>query len=215
MKHRRISTSAADQRLMICNSYERPHQLWMEMLRERTARGRIALFLEWWNVCDAPWAYRGVFTKLLREALKEVALRGMLPKDDRDWFDGLPELIPIYRGGDIARERGLSWTTDENVARGFARGKRCINTFPTLLSAVIPKRHVFAVISGRNEHEIVVDYRRLRQLKELPCESLRAAVYRQMLEADLPPDNPVLVAYAGRAKRDPLFRLALLATGGG
>jgi hypothetical protein len=44
----------------------------------------------------------------------------------------------------------------------FAKGKRCINLAPTLVSAQIPKRHVLACFVSRDEREIVPDYGRLR-----------------------------------------------------
>jgi len=66
--------------------------------------------------------------------------------------------------------RGLSWTTDLEVARGFAAGKRGVNRHPTLASAVIPKEHVLALFLSRQEQEVIVDPRRLRQLKTQPLE---------------------------------------------
>jgi hypothetical protein len=54
-----------------------------------------------------------------------------------------------------------------------ATGKRCINRHPTLVSACIPKEHVFAVFIDREEHEIVADYRRLRRVKIEPAPAQR------------------------------------------
>jgi hypothetical protein len=62
----------------------------------------------------------------------------------------------------------MSWTTDRSVAEGFAKGKRCVNRAPTLVRAEIPKIHIFAVFCDRSEHEIVLDYKRLRKLQRLP-----------------------------------------------
>jgi hypothetical protein len=88
-----------------------------------------------------------------------------LAAEERTWFEGQGALIPIFRGCERGRERGLYWTIDPAVARGFAAGKRCINRNPTLASAYIPREHVFGVFISRKESEIVVDYRRLRRLK--------------------------------------------------
>jgi hypothetical protein len=71
---------------------------------------------------------------------------------------------PVYRGCERGRERGLHWTTDRAVAEKFAGGRRCINPHPTLVQALIPKRHILAVFVNREENEIVVDPRRLRKL---------------------------------------------------
>jgi hypothetical protein len=97
----------------------------------------------------------------------ENQLRRLRPAA-RAWFDTLPPMITVYRGSQRGRERGLSWTTDCTVAEGFAQVKRCINSEPTLCTAQIPKRHVFAVFLDRNEREIVLDPRRLRRLQVEP-----------------------------------------------
>jgi hypothetical protein len=80
--------------------------------------------------------------------------------------------IAIYRGCQRGRERGLSWTTDIKVAEGFAAGKRCINSMPTLVTAVIPKAYVFGVFIERKENEITIDPRRFRRLQaKAPAEA--------------------------------------------
>jgi hypothetical protein len=91
-----------------------------------------------------------------------------LPPAARAFYEALPDPVPICRGCDQGRERGLHWTTSRAVAEGFATGKRCLNAHPTLASAEIPKRHVIAVFVCRDENEVVVDPRRLRKLKSEP-----------------------------------------------
>jgi hypothetical protein len=54
------------------------------------------------------------------------------------------------------------------IAEGFALGKRCSNSTPTLVSAEIPKQHIFAVFTGRKESEIVLDPRWLQCLQRVP-----------------------------------------------
>jgi hypothetical protein len=76
--------------------------------------------------------------------------------------------VPIWRGSERGHERGLSWTTDRAVAEKFARGMRCVNKYPRLVSAEIPKQHIFAVYQSREESELVVDPGRLRKLHAQP-----------------------------------------------
>jgi hypothetical protein len=167
----------ADDRLAWCNSCTRTGQLVLEMSAELSARKRVRLFLDWACLSDAPWWNRSWFSSLLREALKEVRLIDLLDEPERAWFESLGDEIAIYRGCEKGRERGMHWTTDINVAKGFAIGVRCRNRHPTLVSAVIPKQHVLALFLGRRETEIVVDYRRLRRLRieELPLPKAEAA----------------------------------------
>jgi hypothetical protein len=91
-------------------------------------------------------------------------MAGLLTPDARSFFEGLPALIPVWRGCEAGRERGISWTTDRKVARRFAIGQRCVNKTPTLVSAKIPRQHIFGVFVDRNEKEIVLNPRRLRSL---------------------------------------------------
>jgi len=164
----------ADKRLAECTSYKRAGQLVLEMVWERGAPlKQVALFLEWGNVGDAPFQCRKALADILREALKQVRLADVLKEPEQTWFESLGVEIPIYRGCEKGRERGLHWTVDLAVARGFATGKRCINRHPTLVSACIPKEQVFAVFIDREEHEIVADYRRLRRVKIEPAPALR------------------------------------------
>jgi hypothetical protein len=153
--------------LQLCNSYQRTEVLFYEMVREPDDRNRMSLFLTHWCDCDAPWEWRSYFAGQLRQTLTRVSLADCLEHDELDWFNSLPAEIEIYRGCQRGRERGLSWTTDLNVAEGFARGKRCINSAPTLMSATIPKQHLFGVFAGRSESEIAVDLRRLRRLHRM------------------------------------------------
>jgi len=137
------------------------------MFSEKDHHIRMALFLRYWSICDAPWPWRSLLADVLRYTLMHVSLTECLSEEARALLDSLPPEIGIYRGCQKSRERGLSWTCDIKVAEGFAKGKRCCNSIPTLVSAVIPKQHVFGVFTNRNESEIVVDYRRLRRLRRL------------------------------------------------
>jgi len=159
--------SLSEKRLMHCNSYDRTRELFYAMVRARTPKERVRLFLEWGNVCDDPWACRSYLAGKLRDALRDVRLRDLLPTPERAWFDALGQLVFVYRGCERGRERGLSWTTDLEVATRFARGQRVFNTRPTLVSAYIPKVHVLGVFLNRSESEVVVDPRRLRRLTAL------------------------------------------------
>jgi hypothetical protein len=128
----------------------------------------VQIFLEWGNMCDAPWPYRSTLANDLRRALAEVTLIELLQAAERTFYVGLPDLVPVWRGCERGRERGLSWRTDRPIAEGFARGKRCANKYPTLACAEIPKQHIFGVFLRRQESELALDPRRLRRLRKKP-----------------------------------------------
>jgi hypothetical protein len=134
---------------------------------------RMQIFLEIGNMCDAPWPYRSRIAEDLRAALAKVPLVGLLSPAARSFYEALPDLVPIWRGREAGRERGLHWTIRRALAEDFARGKRCWNRNPTLVSAEIPKQHILAVFVSRDEDEIVVDPRRLRNVRKETVQPFR------------------------------------------
>jgi hypothetical protein len=159
-----------------CSSYERTDRLgWIMVgaspspseLLERSRRC-LRIFLEWGNMCDAPWPWRSVFARALRAACSQIDLAEVLQPEARGWLLAAPPLVSVFRGCDRGRERGLSWTLDRSIAEGFAHGKRCSNTEPTLVAACIPKAHILGVFLTRDEAEIVLDPRRLRKVRIEP-----------------------------------------------
>jgi hypothetical protein len=123
-------------------------------------------FHEWWNLCDDTWIWRADLLRRLRRHHAREPGPHYLSGDDRTCFDGLPDCLEVYRGCSKARIRGLSWTTDRDVAASFAVGHRGIRVpEPVIASAVIPKHAIFAAITARGEGEIVIDPQALRCLK--------------------------------------------------
>jgi hypothetical protein len=159
------SNAGAEERLLLCSSYQRPGVLLLEMIKEPMPANRLKLFLDYWTVCDAPWPHCAGFKRELRAALAQVRLADVLPPAEREWYANLPLVLDVWRGCELGRERGLSWTTDIAVAKAFARGKRCINRVPTLVHARIPKQHIFGVFLDRRESEIALDPRRVRRVR--------------------------------------------------
>jgi hypothetical protein len=159
-----------DRRLMRCDSYSRTHELYLAMLSERDPHRQLKLFGDWATVCDAPWHYRSCFAEILRRAIAAVGLVNALDPAEREWFSSLGPEIEVFRGCERGRVRGLHWSTQKAVAEGFPRGKRCRNQNPTLARAIIRKEHVFFLFLRRREHEVVVDPRRLRQVKVIEIE---------------------------------------------
>jgi hypothetical protein len=138
-------------------------------------RRSLEIFLSWGDACDAPWPYRWYVAEALRDAIDNVPLIELLEPPELAFYSALPNLVPVWRGCERGRVRGLSWTTDRLVAEGFALGKRCWNEHPTLMHAEIPKQHIFGVFLGRKECELAVDPRRLRKLRQEPLAGEHAA----------------------------------------
>ena len=79
-------------------------------------------------------------------------------KDAKKFYDSLPARVTIYRGTCVEetenRRYGISWTTDLKTAEFFAYrfGKegRCI------LKAEVLKKDIMAIMTSRNESEVIV-----------------------------------------------------------
>jgi hypothetical protein len=151
--------------LLSFDSYARAKAMTLVMTGS-CAQRCVQIFLDFGNMCDAPWPYRSDLANALRRALDEVTLIELLEAAERTFYVGLPHLVPVWRGCERGRERGLSWTTDPAVAERFAQGKRCVNKYPTLVRAEIPKQHIFGVFVDRCESEIALDPRRVRKLRK-------------------------------------------------
>jgi hypothetical protein len=149
------------------DSYARTAAMTYLMIASSPRRA-LEIFLDSGNTCDAPWPYRSYLAAELRDAINKVALIDLLEPPERAFYAALPHLVPVWRGCEHGRVRGLSWTTDRMVAEGFALGRRCRNAHPTLIHAEIPKQNIFGVFLGREERELALDPRCLRKLRQEP-----------------------------------------------
>lgn len=147
------------------DSYARTEAMTYLMIASSLRRA-LEIFLDSGNMCDAPWPYRSHLAAKLRDAIDKVALIDLLEPPERAFYSALPYLVPVWRGCERGRVRGLSWTTVRMVAEGFAWGKRCRNAHPTIIQAEIPKRHIFGVFLTRKESELALDPRRLRKIRQ-------------------------------------------------
>lgn len=75
------------------------------------------------------------------------------------------EAVTAWRGAAARHGRGLSWTTDLEVARFFARRYAGTSRTSTVYAAEVPPEGVLGVFPGRKEAELVVDPSLLRNLR--------------------------------------------------
>jgi hypothetical protein len=152
-------------------SHERTYPMVLAMAAaHRMAARRLCIFLDTWSMCDDTRPHWSWLAEMPRSTRTQVDITEFLEPEARDWFNAAPAEITVYRGCEAGQERGLSWTFDQLIATGFAHGKRYFSKNPTLVHAVIPKRHVFAVILDRSEKEIVLDPRRLCRVRKAAIE---------------------------------------------
>lgn len=112
--------------------------------------------------------YRCGMSKEKLIKMMKIAEKSPLLKSDIDDLSD-EDMVTIYRGVKVNNYRGLSWTTDKNVAEWFARrfgynGDKCY-----VFTGIINKKDILALFSSRNEKEVVCDY---RKIKNIQCEEI-------------------------------------------
>lgn len=143
-----------ESRMVWCGSHERLGEL-LHLLRRAGARTFWNALAEWWTLCDDTWPHR---PELLRQLRRHGPGRNYLPARDRSFLDALPERVTIYRGCSRSRVRGVSWTTDPEIAAGFARGHRAIPVpDPVVVEAEVDRARILAAFTDRQEAEVLVD----------------------------------------------------------
>lgn len=137
------------------DSYERLPML-LEILPHLPRPMLFGVLGDYWEGFDNIGPHRLPLAKLLRSATKaERDL--MMTTDERAALAAMPEEITVYRGCYEINRRGLSWTTDINIAAHFPtlhRYKRH-GEKPLLLKA-IAYRDRAVVKLGRSENEVIV-----------------------------------------------------------
>jgi hypothetical protein len=122
-------------------------------------------FHEVWTICDDTWPLRDKLYRTLNRFRYRRPCSSLL-KENADFFKSLPTSISIYRGCSRSRTSGFSWSTDRQIAIGFSKGHRGIGMpNPVVCSAKIRKCDVFSASVERKEQELVIDYKKLRDLK--------------------------------------------------
>jgi len=129
------------------------------------------IFQTGYYTLDDIWQYR---TELKRLLDRRPSAGNYFDKSDKASYDRLPELFTVYRGCSFPKIRALSWTTDRSIAEEFARGHRIIAVpLAVVAQATIPKEAVYTVATGRSESEVVVNWRRLRQVSFTPLKNVQ------------------------------------------
>lgn len=88
--------------------------------------------------------------------------------EDKKVIESLPDEFYVYRGlMPRAKRNALSWTLDKNRAIWFAKR---FKPNGKVYRAIANKKDILAYLSNRNEDEIVIDYRKLKNMEEVEYE---------------------------------------------
>jgi hypothetical protein len=153
------------------NLHERPYRL--DALQEVLTSGEpksneeaAGLVGDFWIDSENIWQNRSAWTRIWRAL---TAPHAAMSSAESTKFSALPDPFAVYRGvGDRCYDtwRGLSWTLDQDKAHWFAQRFAEEYDQPIVLSGRIGKKYAFAYFSERNESEVVLWPRHIRDRKE-------------------------------------------------
>lgn len=118
-----------------------------------------------WTAMEYPNADINVTKREWISYWKKANLTKIYSHDDLKLLYNLPEEFYVYRGlMKGAKVNALSWTLRLDKAKWFANR---FNNNGKVYKALCKKKDILAYLSGRNEEEIVVDYKKLKNIEEV------------------------------------------------
>ena len=117
-----------------------------------------------WILNESPNDDANMTRRELVSAFTSVSPEYLMDEEELREFGELDDTITVYRGvtpHNAKNIKALSWTLDRNTAEWFAHR---FGEEGTVYEAQIDKEHICALFTGRNESEIIVDPRYLRDI---------------------------------------------------
>jgi hypothetical protein len=127
------------------------HEVWLELLGHE------------WTRCDTVRYHLPTLRRVLGVA---GPLLSMMKLEEQTAFAALPECLTVYRACSGRFLRGVSWSLNPDVARGFIKLGRYRVSDPVLVTAKVQKKDVLALKLDREEEEIIT-FKARRVGKEL------------------------------------------------
>jgi len=113
-----------------------------------------------WTDSENIFEAEALWRRLLREPSRIASRELMMTVEEREYLDGLPDHITVYRGySHPGRNNGMSWSLSRDVAHRFAF-RFTSDTPGKVVRREITKDEVIAYFEGRGEQEIVLAPRR-------------------------------------------------------
>lgn len=104
----------------------------------------------------------------LIEWFTEADKKALMDDEDYQVFDTLPSEFSVYRGiSTHGNTNGLSWTLNRETAEWFAKRFSFDGSKGTVIEATAKKEDVLAYFNDRNEQEIVINPKKLVNVKKL------------------------------------------------
>ena len=121
-----------------------------------------------WTQEECPNQDCNVSKRELVAMFRSVPPDSLMDTEERAAHQALEDMVTVYRGVtpyNAKNIRALSWTLDRKTADWLAHR---FGEEGTVYEAQIPKEHILALFTGRNESEVIVDPQHLEQVMESP-----------------------------------------------
>lgn len=126
-----------------------------------------------------------VFTKpQLIRLFRKCDPSSLMSKEEYKVYRSLPDCVDIYRGirKGSNKVKGMSWTTDIEVAKWFSQRFTDGHNMGDVYKASIRKSDILAYFEGANESEIVVNTQGLRMIEKLGEKALNTCCQKPTLD---------------------------------
>lgn len=118
-----------------------------------------------WTIVEYPNNDKNVSKFELVKYFKKANKEFLMEAKELKYLNRLPDEIIVYRGvKDNKYAKSLSWTMKKSVAKWFVER---FDADGEVYKAKIQKKDVLAYFNGRNESEIVLDYRKLYDIERI------------------------------------------------
>lgn len=121
-----------------------------------------------WTDCENIWQNKSVWTKVLSDKDRFANRHMFMESEDQEHFDQLfknTDVITVMRGCKQHNKSGYSWTTHRHTAEMFAKRWARSKDSKLILTGQVNKKHVIAYTNSRDEHEIIVPSRCVKDIK--------------------------------------------------
>jgi len=143
-----------------------PYRLqFLQFIKEDISAQELGKALAWvWTETEFPNS-NGI--EALLRLFKLADRRSLMDDDEWEILEKLPEEVAVFRGTQSkkAKVRGMSWTLDRKKAEWFRDRFKKLDG--KVYEASIKKEEILAYFSGRNESEVIVNPKKLKEVKEV------------------------------------------------
>ena len=146
---------------VLCDTY---CMAFLRFTKDHVSKKDLSLYLhQAWISCEFPNADANLKKSQLLKLFKKADPRYLMSEEELEMYGSFQDILTVYRGTGQKdnQHEALSWTLDKKTAEWFATR---FSEHGYVYQAKIPKEHVFAFFNDRNEQEIVLDYRNLRDI---------------------------------------------------